>query len=227
MATQPQPDVVMLCIVTNGRHEASLGCAVSLLRLQTALMTNPERIRADMHFVPTLDDALNLLHRDAEAKSACIVDCTVGFDADFLFRARRSGLPLVLGVHPLPLVDWERVKRQPADESPQFWGNVYNVKPTGAARDGYAKVTASKVGLVWVTKDAVARIAREHPELASADGTYVQFAVPGLQDGVRVDGDERFLKLYGDELWADIERPAASSGPLEFGGCVGARDVLR
>lgn len=221
------PSTIVLCVVTNGRQEVSLACAVSMLRLQNALMMSPSPLRADMHFVESLDDALNVLHRHADAAGALIADHGIGFDAEFAFRALRSGLPLVAGTYPLPTVDWERVKQAPENEDPGFWGNVYNVTPTGRFNaQGYARVSAARLGLVWVSKAAVAEIARKHPELATDDG-YVPFALAGVYDGKRLDGNDRFLQLYDGEIWADIERPATSTGPLEFGGCVGSRQVLR
>jgi hypothetical protein len=141
----------------------------------------------------------------------------------------RSGLPLVTGVYPLPTIDWDRVQSQPAGEDTHSWGVQYNVEPA-AAGPGYVKAKSpesAKLGLAWIRKSAVEAVVRDHPDIATADGQYASLAVPGIVDGQRLSGSERFLRMYGKEVWVDVEHPASSSGPMEFGGCVGARHVLR
>lgn len=217
---------MLLCIVTNGRADATLSCAVSLLRLQTLLMRSPERIKADMHFVRSMDDALHALRTHGTARGVAIVDSSMGFTPEFPLRAMASGLPVVVASYPLPVVDWERVKSQPATEDPQFWGNVYSCKPSGRfGPGGYAHVLEARLGVAWIDRQVVADIEARHPELVSEDG--VMFASEGVYGGKRRTADERFLDLYGGDVWADIERPGNSTGPMEFGGCVGARTVLR
>lgn len=203
-------------------------CAVSLLRMQTMLMTSADPIRADMHFVSTLDDALNCLRANKDAVGALMVEGGIGFDPSFGLEAMKSGMPLVAGVYPLPVVDWERVKTQPANEVPQHWGNVYNVKPAGSpGPNGYLPVTDAALGVVWVSADVVRSIESRHPEIVTADGSSAAFARAGVYAGVRREAHERFLDLWAGPVYADPNRQCSSSGPAEFGGCVGARTVLR
>ncbi len=234
MATQQQqqPTTFMLCMVTNGRAEASLSCAFSLLRHQTVLMTTPQPLKADMHFVSTVDEALNALRHHPSAVGAAILDTSLGFDPEFPLTAMQSGRPVVVASYPLPHVDWERVKaaaKDPGAEEPRFWGLQYSVEPSGAAPhdDGYVPVAKARLGVAWVTKAAVDDIVRRHPEVLSDDGTWANLASPGVYDGKRHTAEERFFKLYGAEVVADLQRPATSTGPMEFGGCVGLRTVLR
>ena len=49
--TQQTPRHLVICVVTGPKPEVSLMAAISLLRLQTHLMSSPQPIRADMHFV--------------------------------------------------------------------------------------------------------------------------------------------------------------------------------
>lgn len=214
---------IVLCLVTNGRHDASLGCAISMLRLQTELMGTQQRLHADMHVVNTLDDALNVLHTHPTAKGMVLAETTMGFDARFPLAAMRSGEPLVVASYPLPHVNWERVATQPGgDEPPAHWGHEYNVTPVAGARPderGYLEVEreGAKLGVCWVSREVTTAIASKTDN----------FAMPGIYDGRRMDGYQRFLSLYDGKVMADVERPASSSGPMEFGGCVGARTVLR
>ena len=221
---------MLLCVITRGRGDASLACAISMLRLQTALMTLATPVRADLQFVETPDAALNALHAHPAAVGALLADASMGFDAEFPLRALESGLPVVVACAPTPTMDWERVKRQAAADSgedPQFWGLTYGVTPVGRiGRNGYVRVERPALGVAWVRKDALAAVAAAHPEAATDDGT-VNFAVPGVYAGRRLDADARFAAVFGGETWADVERPATTTGPLEYGGCVGARSVLR
>lgn len=226
-ADQQQRMSILLCIVTNGRPEASLVCAISMLRLQTMLMTAPERIAADMHFVPTIDDAMNLLHQHPTARGAAVMDSSLGFDPEFPTRAMRSGLPVVVASYPLPEIDWERVKRQPKNEESRFWGNKYSVTPSGRiGPNGYAHVTDAKLGIAWVAKEVVTGIVERNPGIVALDGS-ADFALTGVHAGKRHDGHRRFLELFGGDVWADLEHPGSSTGPIEFGGCVGMRHILR
>lgn len=233
MSTPQQPTTFMLCMVTNGRAEASLSCAFSLLRHQTVLMTTPQPLKADMHFVATVDDALNALRQHPTAVGAAILDTSLGFDPEFPLAAMHSGRPVVVASYPLPGVDWDRVKetakRPPPGEEPRFWGLQYSVEPSGAPPhgDGYVPVAKARLGVAWVTKAAVEDIVRRHPGIVTADGSWATLAAPGVYDGKKLTAEERFFKLYGAEVVADVQRPATSTGPLEFGGCVGLRTVLR
>jgi hypothetical protein len=228
MASAPPAKLLHICVVTKDRHEVSLMCAVALLRLQTMLMTSEDPVRADMHFVPTLDDALNRLHSAPEAVGALVVEGTMGFDPALALDAMRSGLPVVVGVYPLPLVDWNRVKTQPKGEAPQHWGNIYNVRPSGPeTAKGYVPVSEATLGVAWITSDAVRSIATRHPEIFTADRASGAFARAGVYDGVRQDEHQRFLSLWAGPVYADAAKSCTSSGPAEFGGCVGARAVLR
>lgn len=224
---KPDRSIILVCIVTRGRHDASIPCAVSMLHMQTVLMTTAEPVTAEVHFVKTLNDALNVLRQHGSAAGALVADCSMGFDPDFALRALASGLPVVAGSYPLPEVDWERVKTQPKNEDAAFWGYRYNIQPTGRiGPSGYAHVSEAQLGVAWVRKDVVDSIAARHPDLAARDGTF-PFAMEGVYDGALRTADERFLDLHGGDVWADIERPATSMGPLEFGGCVGRRRTLR
>lgn len=228
MMIQDHPKVILICVILNDRHEASLACAAGLLRLQTALACSPERIEAHMHFVASLDAACNALRQHPTAVGAAVLTASMGFHPDFPLRALASGLPVVAACYPLPTMDWERVKSQPAGEDPRFWGNTYSIEPPAAAAgEEYVRVSEAGLGVAWIRKEVVTGILARRPELLSADGKTAALAVEGVFEGRRRAAHQRFLDLYGGDVYADLERPASSTGPLEFGGCVGMRNVLR
>lgn len=221
----------LLCVVTNHKPDVSLVCAMNLLRTQSVLMSLPSPCTAEVHFVDSHDDALNLLWQLPAAEGALIVEGHVGLPPEFLTAALESGRRLVVAAHPLPVVDWDRVKSAPADEDPAHWGNVYNVTPrTAAPPDRHGHVEAERVatlGGAWVRREVLTDIAARHPEVVEAGGRVGAFATAGVYDGERLDGVARFLRLQGGPVWADVARQASCTGVAEFGGAVAQRAVLR
>lgn len=228
-AAAPAGIPIVICIVVDSRKEVSLMCSISLLRLQQDIMTQGLPVRTDIHFVATLDEALNVLHSAADAKGMFVVRGTMGFESAFVLSALASELPLVVATYPLPTVDWERVKTQPATESAKNWGNTYSVKGLGGTMrpGGYVQASEAHLGAAWVAKSVVTDLVARTPSVVTKQGDRASFAAAGVYDGQYLTEDQRFLSLYGGEVWADIQRPATSSGPTEFAGCVGARAVLR
>lgn len=232
MATAPRKHVI-ICAITGTRPDVSLMAAVSMVRLQAYLMASPEPVKADMHFVPTLNDALNVVHSTAEGPDAgaLVFDGTMGFAAEFAMRAMRTDVPVLAGTYPLPVIDWNRVSTQPAGEDPDKWGLVYNVQPAAGAQpdaNGYLRVEPSAhLGLLWLRAGVLRDIAARHPEIVAAAGGKCAFALEGVYGGAHVSAGRRLLDLYGGPVLADPRAGASSSGPTEFGGCVGSRQVLR
>ena len=233
-ASQPTKALCLIIVAGQQRREASLACASSLLRLQTALMGIEERVRADLHVVTSTNDALNVLRNaGADTEGALVVHSTVGFDPDFLIRALRSQRGLVLASYPLPIIDWARVEERgkagEEREPPEMWGNVYSVEPAEKpGPDGYARVSQVRdLSLFWIRKPVLDDIARRHPEVVA--GEHSAFCVPGVFGGQYMDAEQRFVSLLDGtvEAWADVDTPAVNTGPAEFAGCVGARRELR
>lgn len=230
MATPARQLVV--CIVTGHKTDVSLVCGISVLRLQTMLMTHKTPVNVEVHFVNTHDDALNALWARPEAEGVLVVEGHVGLAPEFLTSAMASGRSVVVASHPLPVIDWERVKTMPAGEEPSHWGNVYNALPASpdARPDTYGHVeikTASALGAMWVRRQVLVDIAARHPGIMQADGAGGAFATRGVYDGVRHGEQDRFLQLYGGILWADVVNRASCSGPTEFCGAVAGRSMLR
>lgn len=236
--------VAILVVVGSGRKDANLVCATSLLKLQTALMVAPEKIRAHMDFVATLDDALNVLHAcKDQVVGGVVVRADVGFDPEFVLRCMRASArgdfardhgTFIVGSYPLATVDWEAVKAKGSaascKEPAGFWGNVYNAEPVEGppSAAGYIRAAAVKdLGLAWLDTGVLAGIARRHPDIVSADGSRAAFATPGVFGGKVQSAEQRFLSLHDGEMWIDVHALAVGTGAVEFTGCVGARQVLR
>jgi hypothetical protein len=233
MATRDAQQAPMLKLALcsiSPRREVTLSAAVSLLRTQAAIISSQTPMMTDMYFVHSLNDALNEAWRMEGAHGALICDGTIGFDVAFLERALASEHHLIAGTYPMPLIDWERVKSRPAGKDPRTWGHVPNTEPSPVATAGgpYVPIQGAKhLGLLWVRREALVDIARRHPGIVSKDGTHAAFAMEGVYDGKRCTAPQRLFDLWGGPVVADTQSTCNSSGPVEFGGCVGERKVLR
>lgn len=223
---------VSMCVVTQHKSEVSLGTAISLVKFQTALTNAPDlNLSVEVHFATTLDDALHVLWQ-SDAYGMCVINGSVSFDPEFALDALRSNLDFVVGCYPLPVVRWDRVAEQSKTETTEpvkHWGNEYNVSLKNETSGQYRLVdTAAEVqlGLAWISKNVLDTIVTRHHEIIDLSGRPT-FALEGVFDSRRVSGDRRFLDLWAGPVWADTERPASCMGLTEFGGCVGARRILR
>lgn len=233
---------IALCIVANGRADASITFAISLLRMQTALMVSEEHVAADMHIVQTLDDALNALRAsDSDTVGMLAVESTTGFDHQFAIRClQHESVKVAVGAHPLPLIDWNQVSQKGVDgttaEPPSSWGHVYNVELRQPLvthpGTGFAAVASVRQAAAWwVRREVLDGILRRHPADTTAT-EYAPLALPGVgRNGLRTEGHHKFLELVQEDpetvVWADLDGKYTTTGPVEFGGCVGMRTVLR
>lgn len=236
------PQVVNIFVVTGSRREAALPCATSILKVQSALMVHPERITANLHFVSTVDDALNALlaSPDDDESSALVTNTMVGFEPQFVLECMASTKSCVIGCYPVGSIDWGRVealgKAQEAVEPPSMWGNTYNILPANEAPDeeGFTRVAGVReFSMLWLRKKVLRDIVQRHPEIVAGDRA--AFCVPGTfatgaGDATYMSQEQRFVSLLsgGSHVaWTRLDLPAVNTGLAEFAGSVGSRLVLR
>ena len=203
---------VLLAVVTS--DSCSIGFAVSMMRLQTAIQSAPN-VHAVLELVPTLHDAIQVAaappgDADTEPFDAVVaISSHLSFPASFVLRGLSAAPAFIAGIYPLPWLDWERVKSKAHSTSGEdlaFRGNVYNIDPAAAKHvgAGYLVVPSAKLGAVVLKREAI----------------------EGLK-GAAVTTDEALCQTWGKDIYADIDHQCANFGPLEFTGCVGHRTVLR
>lgn len=195
---------VLLVAITDG--QCSLEFAVSMLQLQVATRSTPQ-VELHVGIASSLRDAL-----DAVAKAPGEIDALVAlqsditFPASFVLQGLAAPSPFVVGVFPLPTIDWDRVvsKAGSRAEELRFAGNVYNVDASlgKPAANGYMEVPRAKLGAVVLRGPALKALAE------SAACT-----------------DEALCAAWGKGVHADLNNPCALTGPCAFSGCVGARAV--
>lgn len=231
------PRMHVAVVLSDTRREVSLMCAINLLKLQTAVLCLGRPLMVEVHFVTSTDEALNLLRAAGDDSIGSFVCAShLGFDPRFITRCLEGSHPLVLGSYPLPGIDWGAVMAKglaKSAEPPQSWGCTFNTVITQEPTpEGYA--TPDRVldmGLLWISKSALDAIVAAHPDIVSRqEPKRAALCVPGVFEGAHLGPEERFLQLAaaaGVEARVDVHHPAISSGPMEFGGCVGARSHLR
>ena len=227
------PPKIIIAIITDGRSDSALQTAVSILNLQMTLMTTPaERsFQADLRFYGTNNEALRDLFVSKDAAGLFVVHWSSGIPGLFAMKAFQSDKDVVVGVHPNGVIDWERVRTNIASttESLENTGITYNVDLAGLPDTaGYAKIEhIGMLNVMFVKRNVVDQIAKEHPEVISADGQQAAFCLDGVYDKKYMTGPERFMYLYGKPMFADTENGITKLAPQDFTGIVGNRQILR
>lgn len=200
---------VLLAIITTPSAGCSLGFAVSMLRLQMALVTAPN-MQAVVHVAPSIREAIGAAVDDGAFDAVVAVSASLGFPTSFVLRGLVASSPFVAGIYPLPVIDWDRVVSRATDtaEKTRFKGNTYNIdaaaaKPAPSA-PGYLAVTRAGLGAVVLKKEAF-------DALAQADAKT----------------DDDLCEAWGKDIVVDLDSQCTNMGPMDFTGCVGYRTVLR
>lgn len=231
--SSPPPKVV-IGVITNGRSDSSLQSCVSILQLQMILMTTPpsEAFQADLRFYNTNNEALEDLYRSKDVEALFAIHWSSGIPGKFALKALKSKMEVVIGVHPDGVIDWDRVRTniENTKESLEYSGINYNVELKGTQPDSnqYAKVKSIKMlDSFFIRRTALASIAIRHPEIISKDKQHGSFALDGVYQGEYLTGPQRFMRLYGKDVYADVEHQMTKLAPQDFTGIVGARSRLR
>ena len=222
---------VIIAVITEGRGDMALQACVSILNLQMTLMTSPNGFQADLRFYNSNNEALSALYAGKDFKAVYIINFSTGVPGDFALKAFNSDKDIVVGINPLPTIDWERVKENIANtaESLQNTGAVYNLSLGGVPdENGYAKIKSIKTAdVMFVKREALDAIVKAHPTVVTKDEKHSSLFLDGVYDGVYLTGVERFIKLYGKTMFGDTKRTVNKIGPCEYIGIVGNRAQVR
>lgn len=223
--TQTPTQKLTVALVCKGRGDASLNAAISLLKLQTALVRTS--VQTEVHIVDELDDAIVIACNAGTSLFA--FETNIGFDVNFPLTALASDKDVVVAPYPLPSVDWARVANSPVSQEPvQFRGNTYSATPAALehpSTDGYVRALTARLGCVFIRHGVAADIRSRHPEVVHATGA--KYAFVSVDGGVLQEAHETFARLYAKPIWIDLAHPSDLNGPMPFAGSVGMRAVLR
>jgi len=227
---QSQPNVI-LAIITESRADMTLQCCVSILHLQGQLISSPDGFKADMRFYNNNNEAISDLYRSPGFAGMFIINYSSGVPGQFALKACKSKHEIVLGIHPVKTIDWERVKEKitSTTEDISHTGIVYNLKLAGMPdSEGFAKVKDVRVAdVMFIKKSALDYIVQNNPGVVSKDGKHSSIFLEGVYDGEYMSAIDRFIKLYGKAIYADADLQCSKSAPQDYVGIVGNRSQLR
>lgn len=215
---------ILVAGITGDRLDVSTQFAMSLLRLQMDVAPRQD-LQLTVTFLNSLNDALNTA-LDSEADVLVAADARVSFPGSFVLGAEDAP-DVVVGVHPLPAVDWDRVKKaaEGGQEPLESSGFAYNVVPhENSPCKRYMRIGDGTTRVLRIKKKAILELAllAETPTTGSKI-----FVRDGVIDGQFVPRDRWLLKTYKKAVFADVESPCGYAGVAEFAGCVGQRQQLR
>jgi hypothetical protein len=216
---------ILLALIASD-HEMSLWTFISIMNLQTILIGKKNHV-FELGIFKEKNDALNVLHKREDLEAALVFNSNVSFPPEFVSDAYNSEKDLVFGMAPIPMINWERVKKNVVNsKTPELTGIVYNASIGEVENKKYAKVEQiDDDPIFFVRRRAMVRAADNHPEIVG-EQKWALFAVEHVRDGKIFTTVERFVSLVG-EAWVDTETRMGVMAPFEFLGCVGARTALR
>jgi len=228
---------LIIGVVTDGRTEMTVQCCVSILNLQTELMKTSMTpggppFQADLRFFKTNNEAVEDLYKDKEFSALFLINFSMGVNGRFAIKAFESPNDVVIGVHPMPTIDWDRVREKitSTTESVQHAGIVYNVSLNGSPdSDGFVTIgkDVQKIDVMFLRRTVIDDIVANHPSIVSNDGGRLSLLLDGLYDGTFMTGEQRFVSLYDKPMYTDTAFQCNKAAPADYVGIVGNRARLR
>ena len=166
-------------------------------------------------------------------------DADIGFAPDNLFRLLDAGKPVIGGVYPLKVIDWDKARAAAKADAPDLLaaslGYVIRFIPTPdhsvSIENGLAKVSYVGTGFLLIQRAAIQQIVDAHPELRAkmgdmgdklADDAVMVFeTMIEPQTGQYLSEDYAFCRRWqdlGGEIWADMEARLTHVGTAAYSG---------
>ena len=226
-----QPQKVILAIITDSRPDMTLQCCVSILHLQAQLIQTQNGFQADMRFYNDNNEAITDLYRSKDFSGVFIIKYSAGVPGNFAMKAWNSQHEIVVGIHPMQSIDWNRVKEKitTTTENISHTGIVYNLKLTGMPdAEGFGKAKEIKaLDVMFIKRSAIEHIVKNNPKTISDDGLYSSIFLEGVYDGKYMSGIDRFVSLYEKDIYADANLQCSKTACQDYVGLVGNRSQLR
>ena len=222
---------VLLCGISSG--DVTIHFASSILRMQTELVRT-QKVNVNFEFFQTVNDALTYFHQKTTCDVCVVIDGQMSVEPGFILQHDMSK-PVVVASYPLRMVDWDRVRAKlvDSDEPPSHVGIRYNYDPAIATPEpggAYLKLEQNaevQLKIFKITRAALdSIIARHGNEVQSAEKELVIYS-EGVIDDHKVTADQRFVRLWGEPLYADVTHHTKNVGPFDFTGVVGNQKQLR
>ena len=222
---------ILVCGITSA--DVTIHFASSIIQMQTELGRTPD-VAVTFEFFKTVDEALTHFHRDTQCDVCVVIDGQLGVTHGFILRNDMSK-PCVVASYPLRIIDWARVREKLVDsgEPSSHVGMRYNYDPAQAIPEPGGKLLRILPGsevqfkMFKITRDALNSLITRHKDTVQGDSGDLVIFSGGIIDGKKVTADQRFVRLWGESLYADISEMTKNAGPYDFVGAVGNQKQLR
>jgi hypothetical protein len=174
-----------------------------------------------------------------QATHILFCDADIGFSPHNVFRLLDADRPMIAGVCPLKLIDWDKARAAAKADAPDLMaasvGYVVRFIPTPnhsvEVEDGIAKVAYGGTGFLMIQRQAMQSIVDAHPELRARMGdmadklgdeavmVFETMIEPGT--GQYLSEDYAFCRRWhdlGGEIWADTEGRLTHVGSTAYSG---------
>ena len=193
---------VLVAGIVDETYTASVNFATMMIRLQQRLASGGEHTcPVQFEFFKSAKHAIEHFKKTT-ATRLVVLDATMSTEPEFIFFPHEHGI--VVPVYPMRTLDWTRVAAHVTDggataASARAAGMTYNFsKPAQSDLvDGrYLKCDGSQARIFSISRDSVDTFVASYvPETASFNG----------------------------DVMVDIKHSVTTSGPYDFGGCLGNR----
>jgi hypothetical protein len=174
-----------------------------------------------------------------EATHILFCDADIGFSPQNLFRLLDAAKPMIAGVYPLKLIDWDKARAAAKADAPDLMaasvGYVVRFIPTPnhsvEIEDGIAKVAYGGTGFLLIERQAMQSMVDAHPELRARMGDMADKLVEEAvmvfetmiepETGQYLSEDYAFCRRWrdlGGEIWADTEARLTHVGSTAYSG---------
>jgi hypothetical protein len=174
-----------------------------------------------------------------QATHILFCDADIGFSPENLFRLLSADKPVIGGVYPLKMIDWDKARAAAKADAPDLLaaslGYVIRFIPTPdhsvSIEDGMAQVAYAGTGFLLIQRAALQHLVDAHPELRAkmgdmsdklADEAVMVFeTMIEPETGQYLSEDYAFCRRWqdlGGEIWADMEARLTHVGAAAYTG---------
>ena len=174
-----------------------------------------------------------------QATHILFCDADIGFSPQNVFRLLDAAKPMIAGVCPLKLIDWEKLRAAAKADAPDLMaasiGYVVRFIPTPnhsvEIENGLARVAYGGTGFLMIERQAMQSVVDAHPELHARMGdmadklgeeaVMVFETMIEPETGQYLSEDYAFCRRWhdlGGEIWADTEARLTHMGSTAYTG---------
>jgi len=225
---------IQFACVSDHKNQSSSNFAVSMLRLQQMLIQRND-ISCMIYFENDINEILNNFNK-SEANQLLVIDTMMGFDVNFVIKAIEDNEhDFIVGIYPLTIISWDNIKNKMlaggSKEHIRHMGNEYNVDTQNIKNVDYKKklltlTNIEHLKIFRITQNVLHTIIDKYGSEISYGNQY-HFYCEIVNNNKKYSKDANFVRMYGEDIYADYESSNGNFGSMNFEGCVSLRETIR